>query len=693
MQVITSFLNRCKELRPIIIALKQQGAISYLVGGSVRDLVLRVPVKDLDIEVHGVVPDVLERVLKKFAPVSLVGKKFGVYKLAHMDVDWSLPRKDSMGRKPEVVIDTSMTIEDACRRRDVTMNAMAINLNDLIDNFSSNEEELTSTPTDVGVQDMHDSSVGESIQTIDSDLGDTCNSSVRESVQATDSDLGDKRNLSVQESIPPTGGMPPIIDLFNGLADIKAKILRAVDEKTFVEDPLRFYRVMQFISRFEMLPDTKLETLCTQMSLIDPILQKPIARERIFEELKKLCLKSNRPSLGFRWLAKIGRLKELFPELYATLEVPQREDYHPEGDVFEHSMQAFDASAQLDEFIERALDENDVDRAPSIHPPSPKASADAKAMADTSSDTPAAARPDPSLRSGGPSSDTNSKGPVLSDELCSSYRRIEGYELWRARQDERPNQSEYCIHPDQSLKDGGKHNQEKTSKKTPLILSATGGGVSKERGVPWDSNSSRKDKIKLTIMLAVLCHDLGKPEVTVKGEDGLLHAWDHEIKGVPIAKRMLKRITDTTFLIKAVSKLVRHHMAPGILLRENATLKAYKRLAIKCAPEVTLWQLGLVALCDLRGRNPKGHDPLPIDSQVLQVLELFTQKIKEARVEHKPEEPVLLGRDLLEYVEPGPQLGNIVKAAYEIQLEEGVKDLEELKKRIIEKFGLKVLNA
>ena len=111
-------------------------------------------------------------------------------------------------------------------------------------------------------------------------------------------------------------------------------------------------------------------------------------------------------------------------------------------------------------------------------------------------------------------------------------------------------------------------------------------------------------------------------------------------------------------------------------------------MALKCAPEVKLWEVGLVALCDLRGRNPKSAEPLPIDSEAEMVMSSFLKKIKEAEVESKPEEAVLQGRDLLDLVEPGAQLGKMLRVAYDIQLEEGIRDKEALRERIIEQFHL-----
>lgn len=232
-----------------------------LVGGAVRDLFLGQPCKDLDIEIYGLESEKVESILKRFGSVFTVGKAFGVFRISGIDIDWSLPRYDSAGRKPMVHINPNMSFEDAFARRDLTINALGIDL------------------------------------------------------------------ISYE-----------LIDPFNGVSDIEHKVLRCPDTKLFIEDPLRFYRVMQFIGRFEMYPDIELNHLCATMDITD------VSIERIEVEFQKLLLRSRYPSLGIRWLAAIGRLPSVLPELAATIGIEQDATWHPEGDVFEHSMQVLDAS-------------------------------------------------------------------------------------------------------------------------------------------------------------------------------------------------------------------------------------------------------------------------------------------------------------------------------------------------------------
>jgi tRNA nucleotidyltransferase (CCA-adding enzyme) len=101
-----------------------QGARGLIVGGAVRDMLLDIETKDLDIEIHGLNYQELKKLLAKYGPVREVGKSFGVLKVDGINADWSLPRKDSSGRRPVVEIDPQMDLKDAFLRRDLTINAL-----------------------------------------------------------------------------------------------------------------------------------------------------------------------------------------------------------------------------------------------------------------------------------------------------------------------------------------------------------------------------------------------------------------------------------------------------------------------------------------------------------------------------------------------------------------------------------------
>ncbi len=111
-------------LKAIVLA----GGSPKFVGGMVRDHVWGLDPKDFDIEVSGLQANQLKEVLSQFGEVDAVGKQFGVYKLHHMNADFSLPRlenKVGTGHKDfDVLPVIDLSLDERCRRRDLTMNAM-----------------------------------------------------------------------------------------------------------------------------------------------------------------------------------------------------------------------------------------------------------------------------------------------------------------------------------------------------------------------------------------------------------------------------------------------------------------------------------------------------------------------------------------------------------------------------------------
>jgi tRNA nucleotidyltransferase (CCA-adding enzyme) len=111
----------------IAAAVREHGGRALVVGGWVRDRVMGRAAKDIDIEVYGVPADRLRQLLEPFGRVETVGESFQVYKLGEIDV--SLPRRESKSgrghRGFDVSGDPDMSIEEAARRRDFTINAIA----------------------------------------------------------------------------------------------------------------------------------------------------------------------------------------------------------------------------------------------------------------------------------------------------------------------------------------------------------------------------------------------------------------------------------------------------------------------------------------------------------------------------------------------------------------------------------------
>ena len=164
-----------------------------------RDALLGFPVKDYDVEVFSLPSERLEPVLAKHGRVDAVGQAFRVYKLSGVEgvpgaLDVALPRRDSKvgpgHRGIAVEGDPGLSVEEASRRRDFTVNAM-----------------------------LFDPATGE------------------------------------------------ILDRWGGRRDLDARVLRAVDARTFGEDPLRALRAVQFAARYELAVDETTAALCAAMPL------------------------------------------------------------------------------------------------------------------------------------------------------------------------------------------------------------------------------------------------------------------------------------------------------------------------------------------------------------------------------------------------------------------------------------------
>ncbi|MDD2267612.1 HD domain-containing protein [Sulfuricurvum sp.] len=258
----------------LIEHLDRAGIKPILVGGFVRDTFTGHPTNDLDIELYGVHSiESLETLLQPFGKLNLIGKSFGVLKLAYAGytIDFAPPRTESksgFGHKGfDVAWQSDIDFTDAARRRDFTINAIGY-------------DPITKT----------------------------------------------------------------LLDPFGGVEDLKNKRLMCVDPETFIDDPLRVLRAVQFAARFELTCDKRLLELCR--SMIEHGALEELPKERIFEELKKLLLQSARPSLGLILLKEMGALAFLSPlDRFET--TPQDPQSHPEGSVWNHLLMGIDVMASI----------------------------------------------------------------------------------------------------------------------------------------------------------------------------------------------------------------------------------------------------------------------------------------------------------------------------------------------------------
>ena len=182
---------------------------------------------------------------------------------------------------------------------------------------------------------------------------------------------------------------------------------------------------------------------------------------------------------------------------------------------------------------------------------------------------------------------------------------------------------------------------------------------------------------QVTVMLAALCHDFGKP-ATTEFVEGRTRSRGHDEAGVAPTNAFLDRLKIFTldgYDVRAqVSELVRAHLKPGEFYNKRAEVSegAFRRLARRCELDL----LYRVARADTLGRNApwvpreRWFDAVP--------QEWFIARARALAVEERPPAPLLLGRHLLALgLKPSPRIGEITRAVYEMQLDGRVRTLEE----------------
>jgi tRNA nucleotidyltransferase (CCA-adding enzyme) len=177
-------------------------------------------------------------------------------------------------------------------------------------------------------------------------------------------------------------------------------------------------------------------------------------------------------------------------------------------------------------------------------------------------------------------------------------------------------------------------------------------------------------ELKLTVILAVLLHDIAKPQTTVF-ERGHIRSPEHEEKGREPSLRVLDALNVYTIngydVRNQVVELVTNHLKPSHFYKDRDRVGdgAFRRLARKCDLEL----LYLVSKADALARGPASEST----SQ-----EWFIERARALAVEHAPPKPILMGRHLIELgLEPGPRMGKILQAVYEMQLDGTVTTVEE----------------
>lgn len=309
-----------------------------------------------------------------------------------------------------------------------------------------------------------------------------------------------------------------LIDPLGGEQDLRHRLLRHCSSH-FSEDPLRVLRGMQFAARFgfDVAPATV--ELCKGLS------QEELPAERLAGEWEKLLLKGKFISRGLEFLRQCNWLR-FYPELKALVGCEQSPKWHPEGDVWQHTLQAMDAF--------------------------------------------------PALRDG-----------TRTDDLI--------------------------------------------------------------------------------VGLAVLCHDFGKPLVSYVDEKGRIVSPNHAVAGLDRVMSFLTRIWQELELLEMIPPLVQCHMEPFALAKDDATNRAYRRLALKVKRIDLLYK---VAVCDMKGTFPRPADDL-------EKLDGFLARAKALAIADSQPKPILLGRHLIaEGIPPGKEMGRILNETFEAQLDGQFNDLD-----------------
>ncbi|MGA8151775.1 MAG: CCA tRNA nucleotidyltransferase [Terriglobales bacterium] len=266
----------------IIRTLRDKGYQAYLVGGCVRDLLLGREPADYDVATDAVP----EQVMAIFPETYAVGAQFGV-----------------------VLVPVPSELENSPGRDQAfCSNSRAL------DHGKAGLIEVATFRADIGYSDgRHPDEVRFSRDP-------------REDVQ--------RRDFTINGLLlDPLSS--EVLDFVGGRSDIEAKIIRTIGDPAlrFAEDKLRMLRAVRFAARFSYAiePGT-FRSIRQQASQIHQV-----SRERVRDELTKMLTEGHARS-AFLLLDETGLLQELLPEVEAMKGVEQPPQFHPEGDVFVHTL-------------------------------------------------------------------------------------------------------------------------------------------------------------------------------------------------------------------------------------------------------------------------------------------------------------------------------------------------------------------
>ena len=277
----------------IVRTLRQRGFQAYLVGGCVRDLLLGREPKDYDVATDATPQQVMEIFPETYA----VGAQFGVV---------LVPAPE---QAHETAAAASASAENSSRGHAI---------------------EVATFRSDIGYSDgRHPDEVRFSRDP-------------REDVARRDFTINGMLLDPLSGQTPgPTPGQTPgsVLDFVGGRKDLEAGIIRAIGdpERRFDEDKLRMLRAVRFAARFEYVIEPA--TFAAVQKLADRI--QVVSRERVRDELTRM-LTEGHGRRAFLLLDESGLLQQVLPEISAMKGVAQPPEFHPEGDVFVHTLLLLD---------------------------------------------------------------------------------------------------------------------------------------------------------------------------------------------------------------------------------------------------------------------------------------------------------------------------------------------------------------
>ena len=269
----------------IVRTLRERGFQAYLCGGCVRDLLLKRQPADYDVTTDAT-PD---QVMRIFPETYAVGAQFGVV-LVPIPPDDPSPSDSAMSPPDDAVGSASLPFA------------------------KTNVVEVATFRSDVSYTDgRHPDAVRFS-------------KDPREDVE--------RRDFTINGLLmdPLSGG---VLDYVGGRADLEAHIVRAIGdpERRFTEDKLRMLRAVRFAARFGYAIDP---ATFRAIQKLGPQIHQ-VSAERIRDELTKMLTEGHARE-AFLLLDESGLLREVLPEISAMKGVEQPPLYHPEGDVFVHTL-------------------------------------------------------------------------------------------------------------------------------------------------------------------------------------------------------------------------------------------------------------------------------------------------------------------------------------------------------------------